>query len=270
MGYNTFNMEDKHMKKRFLAGMVAGVVVVGTVCGVAFAGGSKGSNEGSQENQMEQTIEQDTPSTNVGGWTINDQEIKAALPSDVQAAFDKALTGYTGMNFEPVAYLGSQVVAGTNHRILCRSTTVTAQPVTAYKVVTVYEKLDGTAEITSVADFNLGDYAGNDETVASEAEENTDLTGGWTVYGDQAAVNLPADVQKAFDDAFEGWTGASYEPLVFLGQQVVSGSNYSILCRETIVTAQPITKLAVVTIYNDLNGHASVKNIADLNIADLG
>lgn len=257
------------MKKRILAGMVAGIVVAGAVCAVAFACNTKNEDGSSNQNQIEQSADTGSTTT-VGGWTINTQEFANPLPADVQKAFDKALEGHNGMNFEPVAYLGSQVVSGTNHRILCKATTVTADPVTSYKVVTVYEKLDGDAELTSIADFNLGDYTSKDETVASEASENTEVTGGWSVYEEQQAVNLPADVQKAFDDAFEGFTGASYEPLALLGEQVVSGTNYSILCRETLVTAQPITKLAVVTIYQDLNGNSSVSNIADLNIANLG
>ena len=60
-----------------------------------------------------------------------------------------------GVDYVPVAYLGSQVVAGTNHCFLCRATVVYpgAQPTLA--LVYVWEKLDGTAEILSIADLDI-------------------------------------------------------------------------------------------------------------------
>ena len=54
-----------------------------------------------------------------GGEEYFTQEAKAALPNDVAKAFSKAVEGFTGSTLEPVAYLGSQVVAGMNYMILC-------------------------------------------------------------------------------------------------------------------------------------------------------
>ena len=53
-----------------------------------------------------------------GGWeAAQDNEITA----ERKAIFDKATETLTGATYTPVTYLGSQVVAGTNHAFLCKS-----------------------------------------------------------------------------------------------------------------------------------------------------
>lgn len=63
------------------------------------------------------------------------------------------------MAYEPVAYLGSQVVAGVNHAYLCRATVVYPDAQPAWKLVYVYEPLEGVAEITRIADLDLAALA---------------------------------------------------------------------------------------------------------------
>ena len=63
------------------------------------------------------------------------------------------------MAYEPVAYLGSQVVAGMNHAYLCRATVVYPDAQPAWKLVYVYEPLEGVAEITRIADLDLAALA---------------------------------------------------------------------------------------------------------------
>ncbi|MBR7188877.1 MAG: hypothetical protein IKD53_10020, partial [Clostridia bacterium] len=50
-----------------------------------------------------------------GGWT---PAADPAVTEDMKEMFDRALEGLLGVDYVPVAYLGSQVVAGTNHCIL--------------------------------------------------------------------------------------------------------------------------------------------------------
>ena len=91
-----------------------------------------------------------------GGWTPSaDPEVTEEL----KALFDKGTETLTGMSYVPVAYLGSQVVAGTNHAFLCRA--VTAYPGTldiepAYALVYLYEDLSGNVSILCIADFDIG------------------------------------------------------------------------------------------------------------------
>lgn len=198
----------------------------------------------------------ETPVTPVaGGWQLNTEFAKAEIPEAAQAAFDKAMEDFTGVGYTPVAYLGSQVVAGSNYAFLCTSTTVTAQPETGLAVVTVYADLEGNASILEISPVTL--------PVAEKelAFPESGLAGGWNV-ADAAGSALPEEVQTAFDKAMAGFAGVGYTPVAYLGSQVVAGSNYAVLCKATQVTAEPSTALAVVVIYADLEGNAEMTSVS--------
>lgn len=90
----------------------------------------------------------------LGGWFVDDS-FGCGLKEDCKKAFDKAVDGLTGVGYEPIACLGTQVVAGTNYAVLVKSTTVTAEPVTSLSVVTVFSALDGSAQIINIVPFEF-------------------------------------------------------------------------------------------------------------------
>ena len=85
-----------------------------------------------------------------GSWTAADNPA-ADLPEEVQKAFDKALETLTGSYNEviPVAYIGRQIVSGTNHAVLCRVTYADEKTPAGFVVLAVYEDLEGNAGILS-------------------------------------------------------------------------------------------------------------------------
>ena len=89
-------------------------------------------------------------------------------------------------------------------------------------------------------------------------------TGGWTVNGEFDSVQIPEDAQKAFEKAMEGYTGDEMKPAAYLGSQVVAGVNYAYLC----VTADPVTKLSIVTVYKDLDDNSEVLNVTPVEITN--
>ena len=91
-----------------------------------------------------------------GGWNVAED---TALTEERLAIFDLAMEGLVGVHYEPVAYLGYQVVAGMNHCFLCRATVVYPGAVPAYKLVYIYAALDGSAEITHIADLDLAAFS---------------------------------------------------------------------------------------------------------------
>lgn len=203
-------------------------------------------------------VKTDEPTPAVaGGWTVNSEFGDPEIPEDAKAALDKALEGYSGAGFTPVAYLGSQVVAGVNYAFLCRSTLVTADSVTELKVVTVYKSLDDTAEIKDVIDIDISNY-----TQKSEVNFNPDDFVGAYSYDNAVGCGLDEDVQKKFDKAFEGFAGVSYTPFALMGTQVVAGVNYAVLCKAQAVTPGAKAALAVVVIYADLQDGAQITSIA--------
>ena len=91
-----------------------------------------------------------------GGWTPS---ADPAVTKELKTLFEKGTETLTGADYIPVAYLGSQVVAGTNHAFLCQA--VTAYPgalesAPAYAMVYLYEDLSGNVTILSIADFDVG------------------------------------------------------------------------------------------------------------------
>ena len=102
-------------------------------------------------------------------------------------------------------------------------------------------------------------------TVSAAAAEGM-LLGGWEIVESEAG-ELPEEVQKAFDKALDGLDGALYVPVKLLAQQVVAGMNYCILCQITPVVPDASPTWALVYIYADLEGNATLSNVYDLYIA---
>ena len=90
-----------------------------------------------------------------GGWNVADDPTVTEERSDL---FYKALGKLVGVDYAPVAYLGSQSVAGINHCFLCLSRVVVPDAIPNYKLVFIYEDLQGNAEIMNIADFDFGSF----------------------------------------------------------------------------------------------------------------
>ena len=90
-----------------------------------------------------------------GGWE-NAEDYK--ITDEIKAILEKASATLTGATYEPVAYIGSQVVSGKNHYILCKMTPSVKElnGAVSYVFVTVYENLEGKCEITNTTDYKLG------------------------------------------------------------------------------------------------------------------
>ncbi len=91
----------------------------------------------------------------LGGWTASEA---FEITDENKALFDKATEKLLGVDYVPVAYLGSQVVAGTNHCFLAQATVVAPDAQPAFKLVFICEKLDGSVELLGIADFDFGAF----------------------------------------------------------------------------------------------------------------
>ena len=157
----------------------------------------------------------------VGGWTRAESP---EVPGEVKALLEKAAEKLLGAEYEPVALIGSQVVAGTNYQLLCRITPVVPDAVPHYAIVTLYEDPDGNASITDILES-----------------------------------------QAAMDKALEKLVGADYKPIALLATQIVSGTNYSILCQVTPVVPDAESSFAIVHVYRDLEGNAEITEVFDFS-----
>ncbi len=170
----------------------------------------------------------------VGGWDSADSP---EITEEIRAIVEKAAADADGVTYTPVAYLKSQVVAGMNHTVLCKEEALNSDAQATYVILTIYEDLQGNAEIT--------------EILQSDANaETTDLDGGW------AAPASPV----VTDEAMDALTKASedYRAVALLATQVVAGMNYALLCEDLNASANGQTAYAVVYVYADLQGGASI------------
>lgn len=181
-----------------------------------------------------------------GSWTSRKEPC-------IKKAFEKAIDGLEGYAYNPIALIATQVVAGTNYCILCRDEVVVPDATPVYELVYIYENLDGNASITG-------------SKVLCGGEQ---LPGGYTANDGETELDKNADVKAIFDQAFEGLVGGSFESVAYLGSQVVAGTNYLALFRETPAVLNPTPSFVLVTAYEDLNGKIELSDITDLDIGTM-
>lgn len=101
---------------------------------------------------------------------------------------------------------------------------------------------------------------------AVSAEEAPSETGGWTL-NEKAAEGVDEDAAAVFESA-TSVLPVSYNLIALLGTQIVSGTNYAFLA---IASADfiPEPTLAVVIVYEDLDGNATFTSYAPFTIADI-
>ena len=185
-----------------------------------------------------------------GGWqTADDQSISAAQ----KAVFEKAMEKLVGVNYEPVAYLASQVVAGTNHCFLAKATVVRPGATPRYTLVYIYENLNKECRILNIEDVTL-----------PGAQDGKATLGGFTFAEDPA---ITPEIASVMDKASATKLGATYEPVANIGSQVINGTNHVILCKITAVAPGAASKFAVVQIRETVDGKCTIAEVTDIVIS---
>ena len=179
----------------------------------------------------------------LGGWKATDSP---RMSDEATAAFEKAMEGFTGVGYEPLACLATQQVSGTNYAVFCKAQVVYPDAKPYYAVVYVYEDLQGNAELLKIVSL----------TPNGEADPNAGaggtLLGGWTVAEEQEPG------LEAFDQAAQKLLGVSYTPIYVLSSQVVSGTNYCVLSKAEVVAPGAEGYYTLATVYQDLSGNVEI------------
>ena len=193
-----------------------------------------------------------------GGWTPN-PDGGTDFPEEAAESFRDAMADYPGVGYVPMAYLGSQVVAGTNYAFLCRNTTLSVEPVTTLTAVVVYRNLGGSSSILRFRDVSFTAFS------SDYTPETGDVVGGWRLNTEYVGT-LPAEAQSAFEKAAPDTEETSYIPLALLGTQVVAGRNYAVLCTAVTRGEETRKELCILIIYEDPSGSASVSAVKGFEI----
>ena len=172
------------------------------------------------------------------------------ITPDRQELFDRAVEDLVGVGYTPEAYLGSQIVAGTNHCFLCRAQTVYPNAQPYYTLVFLYEDLQGGVEITGFSNL-------------TEAPSDSTAAGGWAA---PESSEITDELREVMEKACEEFDGASFTPIALLEEQVVAGMNYLFLCRADGAGTATEPFYALVKVYADPEGGAEITNVEALSL----
>ncbi len=194
----------------------------------------------------------------VGGWTPAED---FSVTDERRAIFDKGMAVLLGVDYEPLAYLGSQVVAGTNHVFLVKGTAVVPTRPVSYALAYLYEDLQGNVKLLNIADLPI--VPQEDGTLALPEEG---LMGGWAYVADPAFTD---EDEAKLEAALQNQVGASYTIVAYVGEQVVAGLNRCLLVQVTPVVPDARPHYALAYVYTDLEGNSSLSQVIDLDIGAL-
>ena len=178
----------------------------------------------------------------VGGWTKPESP---ALTDEIKTYFAEAFPDSSDTFYEPEALLGTQVVSGTNYKILYRKISITsADAVDTYGIGTIYVDLQNKVEVLDAGETGIPTHL--DE-------------GGWTVF---EVTKLTDDEENAFQAAFDGMTGVSYDPIAVIAE---SDAGYYVLYEATVVYPDAEPYYAVVELKKLTTGELEIGEISDLD-----
>ncbi|MBR0356226.1 MAG: hypothetical protein IJH54_01990 [Clostridia bacterium] len=193
-----------------------------------------------------------------GGWTPAED---SSLTEERLAIFEKGMAALLGVDYVPLAYLGSQVVAGTNHVFLVKGTMVVPTQPVSYALAYLYEDLQGGVQILTIADLPI--VPQEDGTLALPEEG---LMGGWHYAEDPAFTD---EDEAKLEGALQNQVGASYTIVAYVGEQVVAGLNRCLLVQVTPVVPDARPHYALAYVYTDLQGESTLTEVMDLDVGSL-
>ena len=163
-----------------------------------------------------------------GSWNVDVAVGK--MPQKVASAFTSFNEKIVGAEYTPIAYLGSQIVNGTNHAVLAEQLVVNGKD-TKNVVVLIFNEAIKSDEITLI----------NIERVVESGGE----FGGVTV---DVKTDIPEEAKSVFDTTIESFVGSNVAPFALLGTQIANGTNYIFAAEITSVTRDPEKKVGIVVV----------------------
>ena len=211
--------------KNILAILIAGILI----SAAAVAGCSKTDSTDNNTSDVSQQTTQPPKKekTTSDSKYVVSKKTDSLLTKSQKKSFEKALEGYQGITFEPVAVISQQVVAGVNFVYLCLGTTTTEKPVTTWNIVTVYEDLNENDNILYANSIDLE----NIKTL-SEKEDDTGVAGAFKDVETDSSGKIDETLQKAVNEALKN-TKKEYTLITVLGSQTTDDTtNYKIFAQQ--------------------------------------
>ena len=245
------------MKKILIVLLAALLAVAAVACKANEEPKAAAQEEASEEMNAAQENEM-TDEPLAGGWTPAED---FSITDERKAVFDKGMAALLGVDYEPLAYLGSQVVAGTNHAFLVKGTAVVPTRPLSYALAYFYEDLQGNMRIMNIADLPI---VPGENGAMTPPEEGP--MGAWYYAEDPAFTD---EDEAKLEAALQNQVGAAYVIVAYLGEQVVAGLNRCLLVQVTPVVPNARPHYALAYVYTDLEGNSSLTQVIDLDIGSL-
>ena len=191
-------------------------------------------------------------------WTMPDS---IEVTSELNGLFNEGVEGLTKATFEPAAYLGYIEETDLAHAFLCKTTEDTGK--TFWSVVYIKEDSEGKVNLLDVQSIMLTESS-DKGAVQFGTVSGDGLVGNWSV--DEESISngigdISDDIKAAIDEALKSKVSVTYEPIMIMGSQVVSGTNYAVLCKN--VTSSEWT---IVYVYKNLDGKGTLMNVATFDL----
>ena len=191
-------------------------------------------------------------------WTMPDS---IEVTSELNDLFTEGVEGLTKATFEPAAYLGYIEETNLAHAFLCKTTEDTGK--TFWSVVYIKEDSEGKVNLLDVQSIMLTESS-DKGAVQFGTVSGDGLVGNWSV--DEESISngigdISDDIKAAIDEALKSKVSVTYEPIMIMGSQVVSGTNYAVLCKN--VTSSEWT---IVYVYKNLDGKGTLMNVATFDL----
>ena len=184
-----------------------------------------------------------------GNWEIA-IEI-GRIPQKIANAIIDLGEKLVGAEYEPIAYLGSQVVNGVNHAVLAKQIIITGRD-TENIVVLIFNEKNNNVVLVSI------------ERVMSGSDA---VFGGIRLDIKNITIEWDEEANFVFANAFKEFTGAKMVPYCLLGTQIVRGVNYFYLA-EMRGLGENDKKKAVLVIINSATDVVSIIDILTNKFTD--
>ncbi|MDO4847537.1 MAG: hypothetical protein Q3968_05350 [Clostridiaceae bacterium] len=238
------------MKKAFVLFLAAVLVIT------LFAGCNSNSIKQALSGKEPESIASDAEGSStelLGGW------VKAESPEitdEFMKIFSKATETLTGVEYTPVAYIASQIVAGRNHCVLCKAKATVPDAESTYAIICIYEDLNSNASITTIRESNI-----------PAADEGAGLPGG---YARVSSPVISDELNEKIKGAFTEITGADYSPVAILESQTAfkDDANYCLLCEVTPVVPDATSDYKIVYVNVNDKGEARITDTKDFSASN--
>ena len=205
---------------------------------------------------------------NVGGWSVAKDPF---VPSNIIVSVEDTIKAIDpSISFKPLALLATQIVNGTNYRVLGVFSNAKMDMIPSYAILEFNQSSEGTWTLLSTTTVLKADIP------VFEKKADAGI-GVWNACEGED-VKIGADDKAVFDAAVSNLDGVNYTPIAKIATCEAVLTNYCFICENKIVVpnAEPTYCLVYVTGDNsdtgtfgaDVNGtDRSVDDFSELRLA---